>query len=283
MDLSSIVHKFDSSLISGSAKVKESDAILLDDLNELFNGKINAIRIPNFFREESEGNTGKIFSQEKSLECYNHEIKEGETIRYLDYGVDRFGVSFNTTYNGCSIAKDRYYNNALENIRNIRNIFGPKLSPFDRFRLELDEIWPGNVGIAKFEDRKMMSGIVRVMNRPNDSELISAQPHIDILPKKYSSLIGQFAVNIYLSVPEQGGFLELWDAPAVHAENCNEVSEGDWRSRLGKPTKIRPLTGDLILFNSRVPHAVSPFSGGPRVSIQSFIGLTSDGHLQLWA
>jgi len=264
-------------------KIIENECLTLENLESLFSGKVNAIRIPNYYSDKSIEAKGEYFSKNNFLECYDHEIKNGEEIQYLDYGVDRFGISFNTTYNGCPQAKERYYNNVVKNIRNIRDVFSDELSPFDRFRLELDEIWTEPVGLANFENRKLMSGIVRVMNRPNESELISAQPHVDILPIKYAELLGQFAVNIYLSAPEKGGFLELWDTPAVELEKADDICAGDWRSRLRDSAYIKPEAGDLIIFNSRVPHAVSPFSGGPRVSIQSFIGLAPDRKLQLWA
>lgn len=268
---------------SSTVKIIENDFLSLADLESLFNGEINAIRIPNYYRDESKKANGSYFSKSNSLECYDHELKTGESIEYLDYGVDRFGVSFNTTYNDCPDAKDRYYNNVVKNIRTIRDVFSGELSPFDKFRLELDEIWTGPVSIANFENKKLMSGIVRVMNRPNDSELISAQPHVDLLPLKYAKLAGQFAVNIYLSVPENGGHLELWDSPVVEHHKADDECAGDWRGRLNDSTYIKPESGDLIIFNSRVPHAVSQFSNGPRVSIQSFIGLSPNRELQLWS
>ena len=278
VDLSAKTESKDSSV-----KVIESEKLNLSDLDKLFCGEVNAIRIPNYYRNDKMKNGDGCFSNSNNLECYDHELKDGEQVKYLDYGVDRYGVSFNTTYNGCPEAKTRYYNNVVKNIRSIREAFPGELSPFDRFRLELDETWRGPVGLASFEDKKLMAGIVRVMNRPDESELISAQPHVDLLPQRYADLQGQFAVNIYLRVPEQGGYLELWDAPVVKHENADDVCSGDWRSRLNSSTYIKPEQGDLIIFNSRVPHAVSGFSNGPRVSIQSFIGLFPDKELQLWA
>lgn len=256
-----------------------------ETLIKLFNNEILAVCVPNYCSENicheiAEG----LLSHTEQLECYHHEFKNSKGIEYIDYGVDRFGVSFNTTYHEDQTQIQKYYNSAVKNIRLIRKIIGDKLSPFDRFRLEMDEIWPDNVGLAHFEGKKMFAGVPRIMCRPEASEKMAVQPHIDYLPSKFGTLIGQFAVNIYIKVSSSGGELELWDIPPLTKEQAGKLkSNKDWRSKLPESMLLKPTLGELIIFNSRRPHAVRQFTNGIRVSLQSFIGITNNKCLVFWS
>ncbi len=249
----------------------------------LFDREIVALRIPDYCSRELCSLIAGQLRTHPFLEVYSHELREGGEVKYLDYGVDRFGVSFNTTYSCDSTAIKRYYDNARKSMQTVRDVCEGALSPFDRFRLELDEVWPGKTGLASFEGKKMMAGVVRVMNRPDDTERLSAQPHVDFLPSTYKHLAGQFAVNIYVEMPPGGGTLELWDVPITEQEMKSKRHDHDWRSELPSSTMILPQTGDLLIFSTRSPHAVEDIYGGSRISIQSFIGLTAEQDLLLWA
>jgi hypothetical protein len=254
-------------------------------LRKLFSNEILALRIPNYCQADICNKIADILiAKQSDLECYHHEIKNGSSIKYLDYGVDRLGKSFNTTYFSDTKQRQEYYENALRIIRFIRNIVPGQLSPVDQFRLELDEVWPGEVGLGNFERRKMFAGIPRVMSRPKDAKPIASQPHIDFLPKKYADIVGQYAMNIYIRVPEEGGDLELWDIPPLTHEESQKLEFcSDWRSQLPSSQVFSPSIGELIIFNSRCPHAVKMFGGGTRITLQSFIGLTITDRLLLWS
>ena len=46
--------------------------------------------------------------------------------------------------------------------------------------------------------------------------------------------------------------------------------------------EILPQEGDLILFNTRRPHAVTRFFGSFRITIQTFIGYKTGEPLYMW-
>jgi hypothetical protein len=124
----------------------------------------------------------------------------------------------------------------------------------------------------------MMAGIVRVMKSEN-SHLSAKQPHFDALPTKYYTFDSQFAANIYMQTPEEGGCLELWDVDALKP---GEHTPKDWRSKLPPSIQIQAKMGDLILFNCRRPHAIGEFNGSQRISLQMFIGFSKGEPLLLW-
>jgi predicted 2-oxoglutarate/Fe(II)-dependent dioxygenase YbiX len=105
--------------------------------------------------------------------------------------------------------------------------------------------------------------------------------HHDILakdaPGNYQaiSLQGQLAANVYLKMPEQGGELQIWQTE-LSPEEFDQMrgdSYGIQPDLLGAPeVQIRPGPGDLIIFNSRKMHAVTPGKGDLRLSLSCFVG-----------
>ncbi|KAB8031857.1 2OG-Fe(II) oxygenase [Fluviispira multicolorata] len=266
-------------------KILVLDSLDENSLNKLFSGEALAIHIKKYADKEISNKLTNYFIQHPKLECHPHDLKKEDKTVLVDYGVDRVGVSYNTTFGQAKESENykKYFEGALPAIREVRNTCAPYLAPFDKFRLELDEMWSPGASIANFEGRKMHAGIARVMKRPELSYSVEKQPHFDGLQQKEVKLIGQYSVNIYIYMPEIGGELELWDVPAIPIENLIEdSSECDWRGILPISTIIRPEQGDLIMFNTRKPHAIRSFSASYRVTLQSFIGVLPNKHLMLW-
>lgn len=213
----------------------------------------------------------------RSVERYTHELHEEDGIRHEYFGVDRIGTPFNSTYSQYD-KRSEYYRDTRIGIERLRDLCRPALSPIDKLRLELDETHRFGANVAAFEGEKMLAGIVRVANAAM-SHMSAEEPHFDALPERYSVLDVQLAANVYISVPDDGGELEVWDVDPVVA---NFEAPAKWRAELGPPVRIQPMQGDLIIFSCRRPHAILPFEGDDRISCQMFIGHRAGDSLQLW-
>ena len=265
-------------------RVLTLDRLDLSSLEALFTNDICAIRVPNYAESEMCNNLSNWFLKSDNIEEYHHEVRVDNKVKYLKYGVGRVGIAYNTTYNkpADSAENKRYHDEALSGIRSLREAMHPYMSPIDKLRLELDELWTYNASVAAFEGKKMFVGIGRVM-RPETSHLAETQPHFDSVPEKLSMLAGQFSANIYLKLPPSGGELELWDIPPLPiTEIDNADLDTDWRSNLPQSLLIKPEKGDLILINTRRAHAVRKFDEGERATVQCFIGLKADNSLVFW-
>ena len=214
-------------------------------------------------------------------EHYTHEVYDHGHLKEEYLGVDRIGFPFNATFGGNAKASDIYYRSALPGIRHVRNACEPFLSPIDRLRLELDELWPDGATVAAFEGRKMFVGIVRVMQAAT-STLSEEHPHFDALPERYRTFDAQLAANIFLAVPESGGEFETWNAPPLHAGVESLSTDPDPRKHLGQGILVTPQTGDLVIFNAGRPHATRQFTSGSRISLQCFMGYARSHPLMLW-
>jgi len=253
-------------------------------LTDLFENRICAVQVPQYASAEICSMLARYFHDNSQLEDYYHEVRKGNEVNFLQYGVQRLGVPYNTTYGKEKTSTEwlRYYEETLPTIRAVRSVCSPNLSPIDQLRLELDELWPHGASVGNFDGKKMLVGIGRIM-RPETSYLAAAQPHFDSLPQRVADLVSQFAANIYLEMPSVGGELEMWDIDPLSVDKIdNADSDANWREVLPESFLIKPKVGDLILFNTRRAHAIQQFSSGNRITLQCFIGMHKNRSISVW-
>ena len=267
-----------------SPQIVTAPALSEDLLRDLFEDRILAIHVPNYCHSFVAHKLSQWFLEQRDLPAYTHELyKDGVPVQEY-FGVYRYGSPYNKTYGkpATSSAHNEYYQAALQSIRNVRQACLPYAAPMDRLRNELDENLPMGAQVANYEGRKMFVGIGRITPAA-DSHILQVQPHVDCLPQDICQLDGQFAANIYLRMPSRGGAVELWDVPALSPEEIAALPQDhDWRAELPESTLIYPEVGDLLLFNTRKPHAVHGFNQGVRISVQCFMGYRKDSPLSLW-
>ncbi|NJL10326.1 MAG: hypothetical protein HC908_09560, partial [Calothrix sp. SM1_7_51] len=163
----------------------------------------------------------------------------------------------------------------------------PYLSPIDKLKLDLGDMWLGGACIENIHNRRMLAGIAHAFE--NGFEL---PPHQNILFRDildtvlppmhfFEDLTVQLSSNIYLRTPEVGGELEIWDLkPSWLLQQLIRDQEYKYegiidRSKLPPATVvIKPEIGELILFDSGCIHAASSCKGS-RVYMSMFIGYRS--------
>lgn len=265
------------------------DIIITKQLNQrllekLFNYEIPAIVVRGFADKiVCEKMSNELISQ-KGIEQFKYVISDNGSEKRLFLGVSRLGVPHSSTFGKAQDSKEMldYIKLSRPMTNRIRSLVAPLLSPIDKLRLELDEVWRDGAQIANFIGEKMFSGIIRYTDQ---NALLSKKPHVDSLPADFA-FEDQFAANIYVDTPQNGGELLIWNKygrlnpDEVHSEDVNlkllnEESEPDY--------KIKLETGDLVLFPTQVPHAINTFSEGRRISIQTFFAKNKNGQIQLWS
>jgi hypothetical protein len=183
---------------------------------------------------------------------------------------------------------DHYFSTAIENINILRNACTPYPCPIDTLRCVFDEIWPSGCALQTLFGKKMFVGLSRCM-KPG----VPLLAHHDMFARhapntpEAHSLLSQFAINVYVDVPEIGGELAVW-MDEISDEEFLEVRGQDYGIPLEKLNypdfTVKPEVGDLILFNARKLHAVLPGAGCDRLTISGFLGYRgSDQALTVWS
>lgn len=242
-----------------------------------FSGHVDIIRVKQFYPED-------ICRQ--VAERMNHSRLLGQYENAPD--ISRIGRAYFEKQASAAAAAD-YEQNAMSWMRELRQAVSPFLPPVDKLRLSLDEAWPAGAKLASIEGAKAFAGLTRKFGAGSEAE-----PHQDVLAWDVAQghpdgeLAGQFAANIYLHLPPVGGELTIWPlsfSREVYDRHRRPGSYGlDYAALNAPPVTIEPELGELILFNSRLVHAVQPSAGGDRMAASCFIGFRSkDDPLTVWS
>jgi hypothetical protein len=255
----------------------EQNELTLEGIERLLAGDILALRVPQFYGDqERQAVLSRVF-HEDNISYYSNST-----------GVGRIGRALVET-RGSAEAKREYCTTSSSAMRTLRNLCLPYLSPFDKFRLELDALWPQGARVPVFQEGRAFAGLLRIFAGGG-----FANPHQDLLVRDAPEeplaglLAEQLAVNVYLQTSTTGGRLDLWDLAPSHDEYKalrNTGSHGVDRSRLpAAALNISPCDGDLILFRSTRLHAVEAVSDIPRVAWSCFVGFESrEKALSVWS
>ena len=249
--------------------IKSTDSLSKEDIDALIFEEIIALHIKSFIDPINAKKLGSILSSDKNRSSYTHEKKEGSNYIQVSFGVDRVGVPFNMTYSSNNDSLDFYFQNKNYFLNLTRKY---ELAFIDDLRTQLDDIYGATR--ARKDGASLALGIGRIGHANED--MLYTNPHIDKPPAELLSVVKQFGANIYLNMPKYGGEIEIWD------DDTPPTSVID-RNALHEPYVISPKEGDLVILNTRKPHAVKPHHKGERISASCFIGYEKDKPLQMWS
>ncbi|MEJ7686369.1 MAG: 2OG-Fe(II) oxygenase [Variovorax sp.] len=201
--------------------------------------------------------------------------------------VRRIGMAFYETEGKAELI-DEYFARARQHVSDFRRACLPYCSPIDTLRCMLDEAWPRGANLQTLEERKMFVGLSRLV-QPGTTFLAHHDIFSEDAPGRIeaTSLQAQFGANVYLQMPETGGALLMWNreiAP-LQFNRMRGVDYGVPVESLGEPDlSLRPSPGDLLIFNSRKMHAVSPGTMRSRLAVSCFVGYRGEAEpLTFWS
>lgn len=198
------------------------------------------------------------------------------------YALTRDFSSVGVSVGDASESSDReelYLATALDTSNRLREAFGKSGFPGDKMRAVIDELWPAGAMAGRIRGRLMLPMNVRKWGRGD-----SARPHIDQCGSalmKSLRLKMRLGVNIYVEGPPEGGGgeLDFWGFPNNEDsyEAARKGSYGVERQELGEPHEtLKPVAGDLILFDAARLHGVRRVEVGSRVTVAGFLGVRGD-------
>jgi hypothetical protein len=239
----------------------------------LLKGDCVALRIPKFCPEGVARALAQEIVTSTARQNYHHEVKnpDGSIKELLDYNVDRVGPVRNRLF-GPDTRREHWLEYSQEGralMERFRQIAAPHGShPVDTLMSALSAAWPYGAGFDFVAPGiEAYAGVGR-FTRPGLKTRLSEEPHKDSLPEHIAYPV-QLGINVYLSVPERGGELVVWD-------------EQDGRATT-KVWEIRPRLGDLIIVRTSNFHSVNGFDSADRTTISCFGGMRHDGPIRLWS
>lgn len=258
-------------------------------LDALFFGSAIALVVRNFCSRELAASLSDWLSNHEQRKNYSYSDANGQLYQS---DTDRIGMPFSQLYEallnphidqqqideiGCNFAKS-----SEAHMNSFASQCMPFTPPILRVQLLLDAIWPSGAKIATFRGLNPCVGLARIMDAktrlPTESD-----PHLDWLPPAIESLDRQFSAIVYLEMPLSGGELEIWHVPVEDVIRILQSYGRLKREYLPEPIRVKPEIGDLIIIDTRKPHAICSFEKGRRIVQTCFIGAKGDEPLVLWS
>jgi hypothetical protein len=212
------------------------------------------------------------------------------TVEFESYGrkrvyppVMRFGVGVSDHRTAGKIA-DSYWP-AIDLDRKAWLDLGLSLDPFLMCRAALGAEWPVAVRVGCNQGREMGAGVAREPNQGFIVHFGDAQREFagDFLD---ANLIGQFAFNLYLSVPESGGETVVWRHRWHPGDETYRLPDSYGYDDLvvddAESFMLKPEVGEALLFDPRNFHAVRASRDSRRIALGFSIGLTDTGEMLTW-
>ncbi|ACK72970.1 conserved hypothetical protein [Gloeothece citriformis PCC 7424] len=253
-----------------------------ESLKQVLFGDALAIQVPNFLETPLCQKLASWYENHYQRQQYSTEFYKDGKVFQVNLGVLRIGTPYNLTYGKAKTDPiwEKYYLDAQINMQARQSICFPHTDPIELLKSKLCDLCEHGATIASFDDKPMFSGIGRV-SLPN-AKANEIQPHCDCLPEDYQ-LDGQFGVNFYLEVPEEGGELKVWDMKPLTPLEIKKMNiEKQWQSPSIKTHLIKPQQGDLVIINTRRPHAIKAYSEGKRISLATFMGYKHNQPFLMW-
>lgn len=285
--------RLDHLVSEGSSRVITSSELSRDALDALFSHQACALHIQGFYPAAL---CAELAAEALQLPRRNWSVSHAQR-EQEESAVDTLDLPLNVAIGEGKI--ESYYQQALNTTRRWRGGATCRLSPLDKLRLELDEVWEDGCGVGKDPKsrRSYAAGMVRVMSPKyhyDPSAWKRGFIHVDELDILRQDR-GLFSANIYLQQAPAGGELNIWPISVRsrvdfyrHARLLSlllvqdEAAQKELFDSLPPPITISPKAGDLVIICTQHPHAVKgPLYGGDRVSVQSFMQFVRGQPLRL--
>lgn len=252
-----------------------SSAFHRDQIADLAAGRSVAVRVPDFMPR---ARTDEVLRALTSAEFESYGTKR------VYPPVMRFGVGVSDHRQDGAVA-DSYWD-ALAGSRRAWSDLGLSFDPFAECRSRLARHWPKKAAVGRRGGRELGEGVAREPNQ-------GFQVHFDDVAREFSdglldaNLIAQFAFNLYLSVPNEGGETVIWRhrwKPAdesfrlPHSYGYSPEVVGD-----AEFMELKPQVGEALLIDPRNFHAVRPSRDARRIALGFAVGMTDEGELLVWA
>ena len=239
-------------------------------LRDLFDNRIPAIRISQF---ATPAECSKMLAQVNAVRL--------DRYSGVYPPIDKIGV---TQFEAGAGGKKQYFDEAEQATGTLRRIFDASFDPITRIRDILSKAFSGQVDIAGEADGKSyFAGLFRQMK---EGTLL----HVDFAQRDapdwcIADIDAQIAWNLFLSDGGGGGECDIYNQQwqSCHETRKKEKTYGYEEAvvRGVEHLAVKPVVGDVLLFNCRNFHRVLP-TPHARITLGSFVGRMSD-RLVLWS
>lgn len=261
----------------------EEVGLSAQSLDALFENRIPALRMRAFATPDECHSFVAAIDEVGMQHVYNFANADNEKLS--DYQTGYIGL---THYNFRHQPRQAYFDQVPLAYEFRNKVIERSFDPVQRIVDSLHKASGKDVSIATEADgQSLYAGIIR--NAGGGGAL-----HADFAPFTAPGLVigqinAQISWNLWVEHPDRGGETTVHHRPWTPDANEIGIPEQyplDAALVAGAETHVyRPEVGDVIFFNTRNPHEISPGASGdkPRLQIGSFVGRLAQGNMILWS
>jgi hypothetical protein len=264
------------------AAVKAWDVVHLDrrrlgitEQNALRDGTMACVVVDHFHPEEACRAIG------------NNVVRLGLSRTYSGHNLEaRFTGLVATEFLG---RKEAYFAAVPQADEDRRRLLGDGSDPIDEVIRLLRGAWPAGARVATEGDQPYFAGVIRNLRTvPHHTDF----GRRDLAGWAVARTRWQLSWNLYLTLPDSGGELEIWQRQwreeDEQAYRYDRATKKGWHPDVvaGWPSvRVAPRVGRLVVFNPLYYHKVLDVTGAkPRLAMSSFVGVADeDSPLVLWS
>lgn len=258
--------------ISPRGLIACSQTLDTEVLNLLLNERVSVVCIHGFYPAELCEPFSDWLSGHSDRTVYGHNAIDPDSgkVQLRDYLVDRIGEPRNRLIGKAGDAPEwgEYFRKGEELRKEVEQLTRQQ-HPIQMLIDMLNQIWAHGAKRERIHGNDSPAGIGRVTRPARDGKSHPMEdPHVD---GPWPCAV-HLSANVYFSLPRHGGELETFCGPSLSAEEMRGIGFAH-RFRETHPVSelLKPEVGDLVIINTRRPHAVVAFSSGRRVSYACFI------------
>jgi len=256
---------------SSAWPVVERDCLDHEVLEALLDNEVAAVRVPDFVSADV------CAEAVAAIEAHGFGFYQNVEPR-----IGRIGI---TQYEH-RVAREEYFQKARVANEARAQLFSTTADPVMLVIDALEEGWGSPVELATEPNgRSYFAGVIRIIGQ--------ALIHCDWAPFDapgwaIGSISSQLTWNIYYTLTDSGGETTIYNRPWTNDfeafANIEDYGYNPMAVDGFECQVIAPNQGELLLFNPRNAHCVSPALGaGHRITASSFVGRMPSDRLVLWS
>ena len=239
-------------------------------IDDLASGKVSYIEIPDVL---SKSDCASLC--EKILKNYSTMTESGLTTK------------IGTSLSAHIYDKVSYFSNAQKSNQFIYQLFSNTISPIDKIRQILEQIFQKKISTADESGMNYSDCVIRIHKNGDSVHVHRDNCNFEMSEYVVSKYKNQLSAILYLQSPQNGGELKIYDKQWCKDDESQRHPEFGYLTNVVDGvdyTTISPTVGNLVLLNPNFYHKIeSVFGTKHRISIGFFFAESSENNLSCWS
>jgi hypothetical protein len=200
--------------------------------------------------------------------------------------INGTSTKFGTPLSSHIYEKSKYFSNAQESNKILKNLFFEHISPLILMQQKISELFKKKIYTATENNMFYSDAIIRIHGNGDSVHLHRDNSNFEMSEYNVSRIENQLSAILYLQSPDVGGELTIFHKIWNKKDEMMREPEFGYSADLIKGvyrTKVTPVAGNMVILNPKFYHQIESISGlKSRITLGFFFGESSKDCLYSW-